>query len=163
MPIPMESRDLREDQQYPEIFVSLINDTLMYGDEQNPRSDQLVFDITLGQIDRHMKEIELNQDLPFKLTRIKGAEIKDENTHRAICEHYSLPNVSFDSTLHPKVYFIETADNAVVFTPIELEKGMVNISVELLDRKYTIPEIYDLYMHMGKMKLSEIKFVKFNK
>jgi hypothetical protein len=158
----MESRDLREDQQYPEIFVSLINDTLMYGDEQNPRSDQLVFDITLKQIDRHMKEIELNQDLPFKLTRIRGAEIENENTYKAICNHYSIPNAPFNPKLHTKVYFIETAGNAVVFTPIQLEKGVINVSVELLERDVTIPEIYDMYMGLSKMQLKDIKFVKFN-
>jgi len=109
-----------------------------------------------------MKKMQLNQDLPFKLTRIRAREIKDEKTFDAICEHYSIDNVPFNPLLHTKVYFIETADNAVVFTPIELEKGIVNISVELLDRKNTIPEIMDLYMRMGKMRLSDIKFVKLN-
>lgn len=163
MPIPMEYRDLRENQQSPEIFVSLINDTLMYGGEENPRSEQLVFDITLGQIDRHIKEIARNQDLPFQLVRIRGAEIKDENTHRAICDHHSISNVPFDPKLHTKVYFIETADNAVVLIPIQLEKGVINVSVELLERGVTIPEIYDMYMGLSKKQLKDIKFVKFDK
>ncbi len=159
----MESRDLRENQQPSEIFVSLIKAALEYGDEANPRIDEVVYDISLGQIDQHMRKIQLDQDLPFKLTIIRAREIKDESTYNAICEHYSISNVPFNPLLQTKVYFIETTDNAVVFTPIELERGLVNISVELFDRENTIPEIFDLYMHMGKMNMSDIKFVKLNK
>ncbi len=163
MPIPMESRDLRENQQPSEIFVSLIKAALEYGDEENPRIDEVVYDISLGQIDQHMKKIAHDQDLPFELTRIRAREIKDESTYNAICEHYSISEVPFNPLLHTKVYFIETADNAVVFTPIQLGKGLVNISVELLDRKHTIAQIYDMYLGLGKMKMSDIKFVKFDK
>lgn len=162
----MEARDLSENQQPSDFILSQLKTVLEYGDDSVrtfARVDETLRDVTLGQIDEYMKKIQLDQDLPYELTRIRAREIKDENTYNAICEHYSIYNVPFNPELHTKVYFIETADNAVVFTPIELEKGVVNISVELLDRKYTIPEIYDLYMHMGKMKLSEIKFVKLNK
>lgn len=159
----MEARDLSENQQPSDFILSQIKTVLEYGDYKNPRVDETLNDITLVQVDDYMKKIQLDQDLPFELTRIRAREIKDEKTFNAICEHYSIKSVPFNPILHTKVYFIETADNAVVFTPIELEKGVINISVELLDRENTIPEIMDLYMHIGKMKMSDIKFVKYNK
>ncbi len=166
MPIPMESRDLSENQQPSDFILSQIREVLEYGDDSImtlARVDETVRDVSLGQIDEYMKKIQLDQDLPFELTRIRAREIKDEKTFKAICEHYSIYDVPFNPLLHTKVYFIETSDNAVVFTPIELEKGLINFSVELLDRENTIPEIYSLYMGLGKMKMSDIKFVKFNK
>lgn len=158
----MESGDLRENQQPFNFILTQINTVLEYGDDTNPRIDETVRDVTLGQIDEYMEKIQLDQDLPFKLTRIRAREIKDEKTFEAICAHLAITHIPFNLLLHTKVYFIETSDNAVVFTPIELEKGLVNISVELLDRENTIPEIYNMYLGLGKMKMSDIKFVKFN-
>lgn len=163
MPIPMEARDLRENEQPSDFILTQIKTVLEYGDEQTPRIDETVSDVSLGQIDEYMKRVQLKQDLPFKLTRIRAREIKDEKTFEAICAHLSITEVAFNPELHSKVYFIETADNAVVMTPIQLEKGLVNISVELLDKNNTIPEIMELYMRMGKMRISDIKFVKLNK
>lgn len=163
MPIPMEAMDLRENEQPSDFILTQIRTVLEYGDEETPRIDETIMDVSLGQIDEYMKKMQLNQDLPFELTRIRAREIKDEKTFNAVCEHYSIYFVPFDPQLHTKVYFIETAENAVVMTPIQLEKGLVNISVELLDKNNTIPEIMELYMRMGKMRISDIKFVKLNK
>jgi len=166
MPILVEAMDLSENQQPSDFILSQIREVLEYGDDsimKLARVDEIVRDVSLGQIDEYMKRVQLNQDLPFELTRIRAREIKDENTYNAICEHYSIYNVPFNPELHTKVYFVETADNAVVMTPIQLEKGLVNISVELLDKNNTIPEIMELYMRMGKMRISDIKFVELNK
>ena len=163
MPIPMEARDLRENEQPSDFILTQIKTVLEYGDEQTPRIDETVSDVSLGQIDEYMKRVQLKQDLPFKLTRIRAREIKDEKTFESICTHLSITEVAFNPELHSKVYFIETAENAVVMTPIQLEKGLVNISVELLDKNNTTPEIMELYMRMGKMRISDIKFVKLNK
>ena len=48
----MESRDLRENQQPSEIFVSLIKAALEYGDEANPRIDEVVYDIKFVKLNK---------------------------------------------------------------------------------------------------------------
>ena len=156
----MEFRDLSENQQPSDIILSSIKGILEYGDDKTPRIDTVVNDLTLGQIDRYMEKIKIDQDLPFKLTRIRGKEIEDERVYNAVCEHCSISDVPFNSLLNTKVYFIETSDSAVVFIPIQLEKGVINMCVELLDKENTIPEIYSMYMKLSKMRMSDIKFVK---
>ncbi|HQJ73900.1 MAG TPA: hypothetical protein PLW74_03350, partial [Candidatus Dojkabacteria bacterium] len=59
--------------------------------------------------------------------------------------------------LKNKLYFIETADNAIVVIPIQLEKGLVNIHIDLLDREHIPQSVYDMYIESGKKTLEQLK------
>ncbi len=163
MPIPLEYQDKSENQQPSDIILSPLSSVLMYGDERNPRVEEIIQDITLIEIDQHMRDILHNQDLPFQLVRIRSKDIIDEEVFNELSEHCNVSNVPYDERLKHKVYFVETASNAVVLIPIQLEPGVVNVCIELLDRDISPKKIYDMYMNLGKLSIDQIKFIKFDK
>lgn len=82
-------------------------------------------------------------------------------TYDALCDYSQIYNVPFNPLLQQRVYFIETADNAVTVIPIQLSSDRVNINIELLEDSPKF--VKDMYMKMGKLKMEDIKFVNLNK
>jgi len=48
MPIPMEAMDLRENEQPSDFILTQIRTVLEYGDEETPRIDETIMDVSLG-------------------------------------------------------------------------------------------------------------------
>lgn len=158
MPIPSEYES-KEFNQEPLDFVPFINSALESDEDKLP-FDYILSDLTLDDIDKYIEKIELDQDLPFKLVKITDSRIKDKETFIDVCEHCSISGVVYDPKLRNRIYFIETADNAVVLIPILLEQGIVNIHIDLLDKEHTSKSVYDMYMKSGKLTLDQIHFLK---
>ena len=158
MPIPSEYES-KEFNQEPLDFVPFINSALESNEDKLP-FDYILSDLTLDDIDKYIGKIGLDQDLPFKLVKITDSKIKNEDTFKDICEHCSISNIRYNPKLKNKVYFIETADNAVVVIPIQLEKGLINIHIDSLDKEHIPQSVYDMYMKSGKLTLDQIRFLK---
>lgn len=162
MPIPIESESKEMNQEPSDSLISEIRAMLECGDENNQPIDDIIRNVTLDQIDRYIDEIKYNQDLPFQLLKIGKKVISDKETFDTLCDHSAISGVQFDPKLKHRVYFIETADNAIVLLPIQLERGVVNVRIELLERGFTHEKIYEMYQNLGKLKMKDVKFVKFN-
>ncbi len=162
MPIPLQYQDKEENQEPSDFIIFQLTTVLEHGGERNPRIDETIRDVTLPQIDEYMDKIKLDQDLPFQLVRIRSKQIPDEKTFKEISEHCNVTDVAYNERLKHKLYFIETASNAIVFIPIQLEEGLINICVELLDKENTIESIYKMYEESSKLTIDQIKFVKFS-
>lgn len=159
MPIPFEYESKEFNQEPLDSLVPSINSALESNEDGLP-SDYILHDLTLGDIDKHIEKIKLDQDLPFKLVKITDSRIKDEKIFLDICEHCGISGVPYNHMLKNKLYFIETADNAVVVIPIQLERGLINIHIDLLDKEHIPQSVYDMYMKSGKLTLNQIHFLK---
>ena len=156
MPIPSEYESKEFNQEPLNFLLPSINSALESNEDELPL-DYIMNDLTLDDVDKYIEKIELDQDLPFKLVRITDSQIKDEKTFLDICEHCSISDVGYNPRLNNKLYFIETADNAIVVIPIQLEKGLINIHIDLLDREHIPQSVYDMYIESGKKTLDELK------
>ena len=155
MPIPSEYES-KEFNQEPLDFVPFINSALESNEDELP-FDYIMNDLTLDDIDKYIEKIGLDQDLPFKLVKITDSKVKDEKTFLDICEHCSISDVGYNPRLNNKLYFIETADNAIVVIPNQLEKGLINIHIDLLDKKHIPQSVYDMYMESGQKTLEQLE------
>ena len=156
MPIPSEYESKGFNQEPLDYLVPSINSALESDEDELPL-DYIMNDLTLNDIDKYIEKIKLDQDLPFKLVKITDSKIKNEDTFKDICEHCCISNVRYNPKLKNKVYFVETADNAVVIIPIQLEKGLVNIHIDLLDKEHIPQSVYDMYIESGKKTLEQLK------
>ena len=156
MPIPLEYESKEFNQEPLDSLLPSIHSALESDEDELPL-DHIMNDLTLKDIDNHIRKIELDGDLPFKLVRITDSQIKDEKTFLDICEHCCISGVRYNPKLKNKVYFIETVDNAVVVIPIQLEKGLINIHIDLLDKEHIPQSVYDMYIESGKKTLDELK------
>ncbi len=156
MPIPPWCESKEFNQEPLDSLLTSINSALESDEDELPL-DHIMNDLTLKDIDNHIRKIELDGDLPFKLVRITDSQIKDEKTFLDICEHCFISGVRYNPKLENKVYFIETADNAVVVIPIQLEKGLINIHIDLLDKEHIPQSVYDMYIESGKKTLEQLK------
>jgi len=156
MPIPSEYESKGFNQEPLDYLVPSINSALESDEDELPL-DYIMNDLTLNDIDKYIEKIKLDQDLPFKLVKITDSKIKNEDTFKDICEHCCISNVRYNPRLKNKLYFIETADNAIVVIPIQLEKGLVNIHIDLLDRGHIPQSVYDMYIESGKKTLEQLK------
>jgi hypothetical protein len=159
MPIPLEYESKEFNQEPLDSLLPSINSALE-SNEGELHLDYIMNDLTLNDIDKYIEKIKLDQDLPFKLVKITDSKIKNEDTFKDICEHCCISGVRYNAKLKNKVYFIETADNAVVVIPIQLEKGLINIHIDLLDKENIPQSVYDMYMKSGKLTLDQIHFLK---
>lgn len=159
MPIPFEYESKEFNQEPLDSLFPSIKSALE-SDENELPFDYIINDLTLDDIDKYIEKIGLDQDLPFKLVKITDSKVKDEKTFLDICEHCSISDVGYNPRLNNKLYFIETADNAIVVIPIQLEKGLINIHIDLLDKEHIPQSVYDMYMKSGKLTLDQIRFLK---
>ena len=156
MPIPFEYESKEFNQEPLDSLFPSIKSALE-SDENELPFDYIINDLTLDDIDKYIEKIGLDQDLPFKLVKITDSEIKDEETFLDICSHCSISNVKYDSKSRNFIYFIETADNAIVLIPIQLEKGLINMHIDLLDKEYIPKSVYDMYMESGQKTLEQLE------
>ena len=161
MSIPSEYESKEYNQEPLDSLFPSIKSALESDEKEFP-FDYIMEDLTLDDIDKHIEKMELDQDLPFKLVKITDSEIKDEETFLDICSHCSISNVKYDSKSRNFIYFIETADNAIVLIPIQLEKGLINMHIDLLDKEYIPKSVYDMYINSGKLTIDKIHFLKPN-
>lgn len=133
----------------------------MLDDEQDPYIDFQLYDVDTYDIHNYLRKIYFDQDLPSKLFKVGYMDVSDMEAYNTLCDYCMVYKAPFSALIQQKVYFIETADNAVTVIPIQLAKNEVNISIELLENSPKF--IKDMYMKMGKLKMEDIKFVKFNK
>ena len=159
MPIPLEYESKEFNQEPLDSLVPSISSALESDEDKLP-FDYIMNDLTLNDIDKYIEKIGLDQDLPFKLVKITDSKVKDEKTFLDICEHCCISGVRYNPKLKNKVYFIETADNAVVVIPIQLEEGLINIHIDSLDKEHIPQSVYDMYMKSGKLTLDQIRFLK---
>ena len=159
MPIPLEYESKEFNQEPLDSLLPSINSALESNEDELPL-DYIMNDLTLNDVDKYIEKIKLDQDLPFKLVKITDSKIRNEDTFKDICEHCCISGVRYNPKLKNKVYFIETADNAVVVIPIQLEKGLINIHIDLLDKEHIPQLVYDMYMKSGKLTLDKIHFLK---
>jgi hypothetical protein len=89
--------------------------------------------IDLRDIDIYLKKIDRDQDLGLKAFSIESVTITDTMKFAQICDYINIDNVKFPSRNPQKIYFIESADSAITFIPIELNKRSVSIYIELLE------------------------------
>ena len=156
MPIPLEYESKEFNQEPLDSLLPSINSALESNEDELPL-DYIMNDLTLNDVDKYIEKIKLDQDLPFKLVKITDSKIRNEDTFKDICEHCCISGVRYNPKLKNKVYFIETADNAIVVIPIQLEKGLINIHIDLLDREHIPQSVYDMYIESGKKTLDELK------
>lgn len=133
----------------------------MLNDGEETFVDFQLSDISTQDVHNYLKTVSINQDLPQKLLKIDHVSVSDIEIYDALCDYSQVYNVPFNPLLQQRVYFIETADNALTVIPIQLAPDSVNINIELLENSPKF--IKDMYMKMGKLKMEDIKFVKLNK
>ena len=156
MSFPLEYESKEFNQESLDSLLPSIHSALESDEDKLP-FDYIMNDLTLNDVDKYIEKIKLDQDLPFKLVKITDSKIRNEDTFKDICEHCCISGVRYNPKLKNKVYFIETADNAIVVIPIQLEKGSVNIHIDLLDREHIPQSVYDMYIESGKKTLDELK------
>jgi len=146
-----------------------INQMYDYGVESDVIS-QDVRGVSLEDVSKYMKKIEVDQDSPIKKLTINSTDIYEPtytNDTLDVFQTYPLPSVPFQ-----RVYFIEGGSFALVMLPILLEKDTIQIILQPLES--SLPYIQNEYKKIvdkregkGKMNLENLKkkvsFVKFPK
>lgn len=146
-----------------------INQMYEYGVESDVIS-QDVRGISLEDIDKYMRKIEVDQDSPIKLLTINSVDIHEPiyiNDVSNEFQTYPLTQISSQ-----RVYFIEGGSFALAMIPIPVKKDMIQIILQPLEKSASY--IQDEYKRIvgkrdskGKTSLEELKkkisFVKFSK
>jgi len=146
-----------------------INQMYEYGVESDVIS-QDVHGISLEDIDKYIRKIEVDQDSPIKLLTINSVDIPEPiyiNNISNEFQTYPLTQISSQ-----RVYFIEGGSFALVMIPIQMEKDTIQIILQPLEKSASY--IQDEYKRIvekrdskGKTSLEELKkkisFVKFAK
>lgn len=105
-------------------------------DEDEPPVDFILEDITTDEIDQYLKVIKRDQDVPEKLFKLGSYRIRDEGIFAMLCDY---------SCVNP--------------IPKEIAKNQININICLLQNSPQF--IKDMHMKLGKLKIQDINFVKF--
>ena len=146
-----------------------INQMYEYGVESDVIS-QDVRGISLEDIDKYIRKIEVDQDSPIKLLTINSVDIPEPiyiNNISNEFQTYPLTQISSQ-----RVYFIEGGSFALVMIPIPVKKDMIQIILQPLES--SLPYIQDEYKKIaerrdskGRIDLEELKrkipLVKFTK
>lgn len=128
-------------------------------DENEPPSDFILSDITTEEIDQYLGVIKNNQDVPQKLLKLSWSKIKDEGFFAMLCDYSSVYPIPKELSPNQKIYFIETSESAITLIPIDIGDKKVNVNITLLQN--SPKEIKNIYKNLGKLKMEDIKFVKF--
>ena len=159
----------RAKQESLDFILHNINQMYEYGVESNIIS-QDVRGITLEDINKYMKKIDVDQDSPIKKLTINAVDIPEPfYTNQITNEFQTYPLTQIPSQ---RVYFIEGGSFALVMIPIPLEKETIQIILQPLES--SLPYIQDEYKRIlgkrdtkGRMSLEDltkkISFTKFPK
>lgn len=146
-----------------------INQMYEYGVESDVVS-QDVRGVSLEDISKYMRKIDIDQDSPIKSLTINAVDIAEPVYTSDLVDYfqtYPLARASFQ-----RVYFIEGGSFALVMIPIQMEKDKIQIILQPLEKSASY--IQDEYKRIvekrnpkGKTSLEELKkkisFVKFAK
>ncbi|MDD4381819.1 MAG: hypothetical protein PHE21_00525 [Candidatus Dojkabacteria bacterium] len=125
--------------------------------------DKEVMDINREDVDVYMRKIVDDQDLEYKLTRVRSLHVDDLKTFWLLCDSANVCNVEPPLIGEQKVYFLETSDSAVFLYPIQMSHKKMHIHIELFNDN-TSKFIKDMRDKLNEEKdLKNIDFVKFNK
>ena len=159
----------RSKQESLDFILHNINQMYDYGVESDVISRD-VRGISLEDIDRYMRKIDVDQDSPIKLLTINSVDIAEPVYTNDLVDYfqtYLLAPVSFQ-----RVYIIEGGSFALVMIPIQMEKDKIQIILQPLES--SLPYIQDEYKKIaerrdskGRIDLEELKrkipLVKFTK
>lgn len=144
-----------------DMLKSEISTMIEYGGEKGVFTDMVLEDVNTTEIDRYLKVLDKNQDLPYKLYKCSSVDVLDMETYDMLCDYSQVNDVPIDPSIQQRVYFIETSDFAVTVIPIQLNGNNVSVNIEPLEHS---PEfVKEMYKKMGKLQLKDIKFVTFGK
>lgn len=127
-----------------------INQMYDYGVESDVIS-QDVRGISLEDIDRYMKKIDVDQDSPIKLLKINAADIPDPLYTSDLVDYFQTYPLAPSSS--QQVYFIEGGSFALVMIPIPVEKDTIQIVLQPLER--SVPYIQEEYRRILKRRESK--------
>lgn len=152
-----------------DLILHNINQMHEYGVESDIISEE-VRGITLEDISKYMKKVEVDQDSPIKLLTINSVDIPGLTyTNDIYNDFQTYPLIQIPPQ---RVYFIEGGSFALVMIPIPIQKDIIQIILQPLEK--SAPYIQDEYKRIvekrdskGKTSLEELKkkisFVKFPK
>jgi len=116
--------------------------------------------IDLKDIDIYLEKISGDQDLGVKNLSVESVTITDIEKFAQICDYIQIDSVKYPSRYPQKVYFIESAESAITFIPIELDNRSLSIYIEPLESSPDlITELWAINKDKKNKGLEEIKFV----
>lgn len=123
-------------------------------------TEETVDFIDLRDVDLYLRKIDHDQDIGVKKLSIDAVTITDIEQFAAICDYVEIDKVNYPSRIPQKIYFIESADSALTFIPIELDDGSVSIYIEPLESSPDfITEMWAINRDKNEKGLEGIKFV----
>lgn len=136
--------------------------TMVEHGEEGIFVNETVNDIDLSDIHSYMKFLQTDKSLPFKLPLVRFTTVNDIEKFGMLCDYVDIHNVQVPSKGTQKVYFIETADFAITFIPIQLDSNEVNVYIEPLECSPDfVLEMWDKLT--TKPSIEDINWVKFDK
>ncbi len=115
--------------------------------------------IDLKDIDIYLEKIGKDQDLSVKNLSVESITITDIEKFAQICDYLQINNVKYPLRNPQKIYFIESAESAITFIPIELDDRSVSIYIEPLESSPDwITELWATNMDKKK-SLEDIEFI----
>ncbi|HRY22717.1 MAG TPA: hypothetical protein P5311_03070, partial [Candidatus Dojkabacteria bacterium] len=122
--------------------------------------EETVSHIDLKDIDLFLRKIEEDQDLDINNLLIESVNITDIGKFAQICDYLGIDNVNYPSRHPQKIYFLESAESAITFIPIELDNRSVSIYIEPLESSPDfITELWAINIDKKKKSLEDIEFV----
>lgn len=122
--------------------------------------EETVSHIDLKDIDLFLRKIERDQDLDINNLLIESVDIIDIEKFAQICDYLGIDNVNYPSRHPQKIYFLESAESAITFIPIELDNRSVSIYIEPLESSPDfITELWAINIDKKKKSLEDIEFV----
>jgi hypothetical protein len=136
-----------------------ISQMLKYPNQERVVEETLTY-IDLKDIDLFLRKIEEDQDLDINNLLIESVNITDIQKFAQICDYLEIDKVNYPSRYPQKIYFIESAESAIPFIPIELDNRSVSIYIEPLESSPDfITELWAINMDKKKKSLEDIEFV----
>jgi hypothetical protein len=139
------------------IRFNLVN--MLKGGDQFTSVDEIVYNVSLQDINEYMKFLATDKSLPVKLPLIRSYDITEPRLFEELCNYTEVHNFETPNTWNQKIYFIESGDFALTFIPIELpNKKEINIHIEPLEESPDF--ITELWAELNDEKeLDDIDFV----
>jgi hypothetical protein len=122
--------------------------------------EETINHIDLKDIDIYLGKIARDQDLGVKNLSVESVTITDIERFAQICDYLQINNVRYPSRYPQKIYFIESAESAITFVPVELENHSISIYIETLESSPDwITELWAINKDKKKKGLEDMKFV----
>ena len=114
-------------------------------------------EIDIDGVDEYIDKMEIDQDLDFKLLRVRKSRVGGEELFKTLCDYTGIPSQPFNPEIKHRVYFIEIANYMITVIPIQTYDGFVRVRIEPFN--LDSPEfLKKMYKKTDKMKnLKEIK------